>query len=59
MATKKQWWQSKTVWVNVVLFLIAVIGVFVDFQVFDQRILAIVAAVLNVVLRFITNTPIR
>lgn len=59
MATKKQWWQSKTVWVNVVLFLIAVIGVFVDFQVFDQRILTIVAAVLNVVLRFITNAPIR
>jgi hypothetical protein len=59
MATKKQWWQSKTVWVNVVLFLIAVVGIFMDQQVLDSKTLAIVAAVLNVVLRFITNTPIR
>jgi hypothetical protein len=55
----KQWWQSKTVWVNVIVLALAIVGVFVDFAVFDERILAIVAALLNVVLRFITSAPIQ
>ena len=54
----KQWWQSKTVWVNVIVLALAIIGVFVDYAVFDERILAIVAAVLNVLLRFITSERI-
>lgn len=55
----KKWWQSKTVWVNVVVLALAIVGVFLDYKVFDERILAIVAAVLNVVLRFITTDAIK
>jgi len=59
MAKSKQWWQSRTIWVNVVLFLIAVVGIFMDQQVLDPKTLAIVSSILNVVLRFITHDPIK
>lgn len=58
----KPWYQSKTVWVNLILFGIALIGLLVDSDLLDRydQVLLLVAATLNLVLRyFFTTGPIE
>jgi len=63
MTDTKSWWQSRTVWVNVVATLFAVLGTFkllpanIDQ---DSVVTAIMGAVAiaNVVLRLVTRQPI-
>lgn len=58
----KPWYESKTIWINLIVFLIAVIGLFVDSNLFDQydQYLIMAIAVLNLVLRyFFTSTKIE
>ena len=63
MTDTKSWWQSRTVWVNVVATLFAVLGTFkllpanIDQ---DSVVTAIMGAVaiVNVVLRLVTRQPI-
>jgi len=63
MTDTKSWWQSRTVWVNVVATLFAVLGAFkllpanIDQ---DSVVTAIMGAVaiVNVVLRLVTRQPI-
>jgi NADH:ubiquinone oxidoreductase subunit K len=58
----KPWWESKTIWLNLILFAIAVIGLLVDSNAFDQydEVLLLCAAMLNLVLRyFFTDTAIK
>lgn len=59
MTYKKDWWTSRTVWVNLLAF-----AAFMTQAVTGQEILtveaqAIVIAVLNIVLRFDTSQGIR
>jgi NADH:ubiquinone oxidoreductase subunit K len=59
---EKHWWQSKTIWLNAVLFVIAVIGVLIDSSLLDQydEVLLLIATILNLVLRyFYTNTALK
>jgi hypothetical protein len=60
----KSWWKSKTVWVNVVAVLAGVVGYVAGQELIQdntQFIAALVAVQggLNVVLRFISGTPIE
>lgn len=58
----KPWYQSKTIWANLVLFLIALIGILIDSDLLDayDKILLLAAAALNLVLRyFFTDQPIE
>lgn len=58
----KPWWQSKTIWVNALTLAVLIIGVLVtqDGVIPESWLkwLAAVSAVVNVVLRFITEQPI-
>jgi hypothetical protein len=59
MEHTKRWWESKTIWVNVILLTIAILGVFLDFKVLDPEVVAIASAILNVILRFVTTEPVK
>ena len=58
----KTWWQSKTIWANVIAFVATIAGMFgFDWGLTPEvqaQIVAAVMAVVNVVLRFITDKPI-
>ena len=58
--TVKHWYQSKTVWVNVLLFAIALAALFSSDPLFADyaRYLVLAQSVLNLALRFLTNTAI-
>ena len=63
MTDTKYWWQSRTVWVNVVATLFAVLGAFKLLPAYidqDSVVAAIMGAVAiaNVVLRLVTRQPI-
>ncbi len=55
----KPFWQSKTLWFNVLAAGVFVAGSagYADFAP-DADVMAVVAAVLNVVLRFVTRQPV-
>jgi hypothetical protein len=60
----KSWWKSKTVWVNVVAVLAGVVGYVAgqDLIQDNTQFIAVLVAMqggLNVVLRFISGTPIE
>jgi hypothetical protein len=60
----KRWWKSKTVWLNVVAVLAGVVGYVAGHEVIQDNTMIIAALVamqggLNVVLRFISGTPIE
>ena len=63
MTDSKTWWQSRTVWVNMVATLFAVLGTFkllptgLDQDTIVTAIMGIVA-IANVVLRLLTNQAI-
>ncbi len=63
MTDSKTWWQSRTVWVNVVATLFAVLGTFkllptgLDQDTIVTAIMGMVA-IANVVLRLLTNQAI-
>lgn len=63
MTDSKTWWQSRTVWVNVVASLFAVLGTFkllptgLDQDTIVTAIMGMVA-IANVVLRLLTNQAI-
>lgn len=54
----KEWWRSKTVWVNVLVLVgMVVAGRFMDATQWAE-VSAAVLAILNIILRFATNEPI-
>lgn len=60
----KKWWKSKTIWLNVVAVLAGVVGYVAGHEVIQDNTTIIAALVamqggLNVVLRFISGTPIE
>ena len=55
----KQWWKSKTVWLNVVSLLLEFTQIFSGTQVIPAGTLTIITNVLNVGLRFLTKAPIK
>ena len=59
----KNWWESKTIWVNLVAFFIAVLGAALDTDLVRATPQAVYIATdalsgLNLVLRFLTHKPI-
>ena len=55
---KKGWWQSKTVWVNIVAGIALIAQSVTGTQILDADTQAAVLAVINIVLRFATKAPI-
>lgn len=56
----KPWWQSKTLWLNVVAGLIALLAAIAPSVPQNlMPVIALITAVANVVLRFLTNQPIQ
>ena len=62
----KNWYESKTVWVNILTLALGIIGIFVtsatDLGIPPQTVAiltGIVVPIINVVLRFITNEGIK
>lgn len=50
----KVWWKSKTIWVNVLLLVLAFIAVFQANPDTNWQFLTITGALINVLLRFVT-----
>lgn len=55
---KKGWWQSKTVWVNIVAGIALIAQAVTGNQILDADTQAAVLAIINIVLRFTTRAPI-
>jgi len=58
----KKWYQSKTLWTNVVILVIAVVSALTEFFVgfgWSTEVLVSVTAFANIVLRFLTEKPIK
>jgi len=53
--TGKKWFKSKTLWLNVTAILVMVAEYLVTNQIYSPELHAIVIAVLNFLIRFITN----
>lgn len=58
MKSKKAWYRSRTVWVNVLMLILAIIATVQETNAVPIEELAVIAAVVNVVLRFVTVDPI-
>lgn len=61
MENAKKWWESRTVWVNVISLLIAIVGQlsgWADLQSFAPYLL-VISNLLNLALRFLTTTTIE
>jgi hypothetical protein len=54
----KPWWQSKTIWLNVISGLLEGAQLFIGVQFIPPGILTLVTNVLNIVLRKMTSQPI-
>ena len=58
----KKWYQSKTMWANIIALVIAIIGVVVDSPMLPRDVVlvltSIVLPVLNVILRSVTSEKI-
>jgi hypothetical protein len=61
----KVWWQSKTVWFNIVTIALAILGFLMVTQAagglpfdIDSRWLVLVSGIGNIILRFLTNQPL-
>lgn len=59
----KKWYESKTIWVNVLTLVIAILTTVVASDVIPPEIVlyitGIAVPILNVILRFVTDTPIE
>lgn len=60
----KKWWKSKTVWVNLVTVMAGVVGYVAGHDVIQDNaslvaMMVVMQGGLNVVLRFVTGTPIK
>lgn len=53
----KAWWRSRTFWVNILALIAFIINHFVGYQL-PAEIITMILAVLNIILRFDTTTPI-
>jgi hypothetical protein len=54
METRKVWWRSRTVWINVLMLLISILTVFQESPMISPESLIIANSIVNVILRFIT-----
>jgi hypothetical protein len=61
MTPSKQWWESKTIWVNILTLLAMVISQIMGWE--DMKsyapTLLIVSNAINLVLRFVSTAPIK
>jgi len=57
---EKPFWESKTLWVNVIGLIIVVIQYFqgVNIPILSPELSVAILAILNIVLRFVTNQPV-
>lgn len=55
---KKVWWQSKTVWVNIVAGIALIAQAITGTQVMDADQQATILVVINIILRFVTKAPL-
>jgi len=55
---KKKWWKSKTVWFNVISLLVVIATELMGTDIIDTKVLTIIIAFGNGVLRTITKDPI-
>ena len=57
--TEKKWWQSKTLWVNALMFILAIAqtDLILSFNLSPEVIAGVITAV-NFILRFLTSQPI-
>lgn len=54
----KPWYMSKTIWINLLLLVLAIISAIMNQTPEYMRDLAITSSVINVILRFVTVDPI-
>ena len=59
MEYKKDWWKSRTVWVNLLAFAAFITQALTGHEFLTVEAQAVVIAVLNIILRFDTSEPIR
>ena len=59
MTYKKDWWKSRTVWVNLLAFSGFMVQALTGHEFLTVEAQAVIIAVLNIVLRFDTNSGIR
>lgn len=55
----KKWYQSKTLWYNIVTIALGIVQVVSDVYIIPTEILTLVNGIGNVVLRFLTSTGIQ
>lgn len=61
MQVTKNWWESKTLWVNVLTLVAMVISQIMGWEDMQQYApqLLVISNVINMALRFLTTTPIK
>jgi len=59
VVVKKKWYQSKTLKMNAIFFLAAVVQVMTNTQIFDADIQIAIVAAANVGLRFLTSSALE
>mgnify|MGYP007031193629 CR=1 FL=1 len=59
MTYVKDWWKSRTVWVNLLAFAGFMVQAVTGQELLTVEAQAVVIAVLNIILRFQTTDPIR
>lgn len=59
MEYKKNWWKSRTVWVNLIAFSAFMAQAVSGHEVLTVEAQGVVIAILNVILRFDTNSGIK
>ena len=57
-STRKPWYLSKTIWVNLLVFVLSILYAISNDGGVKFEYLATVSAVVNVILRFVTTDPI-
>lgn len=58
----KMWYESKTLWINVIAIVVAILIEFIALPIVGEQLhmwLTFAIAVLNIILRFITEFPIE
>ncbi len=61
MEARKEWWKSRTIWINVISLLVMMITVmagWTEFQDYAPQMLAVVN-MLNIIIRFLTSEGIK
>ena len=55
---KKNWWKSKTLWVNAISLALESVQLFGDVKIIPPGYLTVIVNGLNIALRFVTKAPI-